>query len=124
MRHMRVVVAHYGGPEVIRVIGEDVPIPEAGDIRVEVMAGGVRLEDVLARWGVHPDTPRVGNQVLEILEGRDRRSRSVIEQGGVFTGNAQIDRMFGLFEGNPAAPPTERQSLVGRGEGAGDAAVD
>src|SRR5262245_4600767 len=58
------------------------------------------------------------NQVLEIREGRDRRSLSVIEQGGVFAGNAQIDRMFGLFEGNPAAPPAERQPLVGRGEGA------
>src|SRR5215471_10243651 len=58
------------------------------------------------------------NQVLEIREGRDRRSLSVIEQGGVFAGNAQIDRMFGLFEGNPAAPPAERQPLVGRGDAA------
>jgi len=59
MRHKRVIVTHYGGPEVIRVIEEDVPIPKAGEIRVKVLAAGVSLPDVLAREGVHPETPRV-----------------------------------------------------------------
>jgi NADPH2:quinone reductase len=59
MRHMRVVVAHYGGPEVITVIEEDVPTPKAGEVRVKVLAAGVALPDVLAREGVHPETPRV-----------------------------------------------------------------
>jgi NADPH2:quinone reductase len=59
MRHKRVVVARYGGPEVITVIEEDVPIPKAGEIRVKVRAAGVSLPDVLAREGVHPETPRV-----------------------------------------------------------------
>src|SRR5262249_2049413 len=59
MRHMRVVVAHYGGPEVITVIEEDIPNPKAGEARVKVLAAGVSLPDVLAREGVHPETPRV-----------------------------------------------------------------
>jgi NADPH2:quinone reductase len=59
MRHMRVVVTHYGGPEVITVIEEDVPTPKAGEVRVKVLAAGVSLPDVLAREGVHPETPRV-----------------------------------------------------------------
>jgi NADPH2:quinone reductase len=59
MRHKRVVVAHYGGPEVITVIEEDVPRPKAGEVRVKVLAAGVSLPDVLAREGVHPETPRV-----------------------------------------------------------------
>jgi NADPH:quinone reductase len=59
MRHKRVVVTHYGGPEVITVIEEDVPTPRAGEVRVKVLAAGVSLPDVLAREGVHPETPRV-----------------------------------------------------------------
>src|SRR5690349_5371883 len=63
------------------------------------------------------------NQVLEIREGHNRRSLSVIEQGGVFAGNAQVDGVFGVFEGHAAAPPAGRQPLVGGGEGTGDTAV-
>ena len=59
MRHNRVVVERYGGPEVITVVEEDVPAPKAGEIRVKVLAAGVSLPDVLAREGVHPETPRV-----------------------------------------------------------------
>src|SRR6516165_2367477 len=59
MRHKRVVVTHYGGPEVITTIEEDIPTPKAGDVRVKVLAAGVSLPDVLAREGVHPETPRV-----------------------------------------------------------------
>jgi NADPH:quinone reductase len=59
MRHMRVVVTHYGGPEVITTIEEDIPIPKAAEVRVKVLAAGVSLPDVLAREGVHPETPRV-----------------------------------------------------------------
>src|SRR4029450_5305820 len=59
MRHMRVVVTDYGGPEVITAIEEDVPTPKPGEVRVKVLAAGVSLPDVLAREGVHPETPRV-----------------------------------------------------------------
>jgi len=59
MRHKRVVITHYGGPEVITEIEEDIPTPKAGEVRVKVLAAGVSLPDVLAREGVHPETPRV-----------------------------------------------------------------
>jgi len=59
MHHKRVVVTRYGGPEVIAVIEEDIPAPKAGEVRVKVLAAGVGLPDVLAREGVHPETPRV-----------------------------------------------------------------
>ena len=59
MRQKRVVVNHYGGPEVINVIEEDMPAPKAGEVRVKVLAAGVSLPDLLAREGVHPETPRV-----------------------------------------------------------------
>jgi len=59
MRHKRVVITHYGGPEVITVVEDDIPTPKAGEVRVRVLAAGVSLPDVLAREGVHPETPRV-----------------------------------------------------------------
>ena len=59
MRHTRIVVAQYGGPDTLQVFEEDCPEPKRGEARVKVLAAGVSLPDVLAREGVHPETPRV-----------------------------------------------------------------
>jgi NADPH2:quinone reductase len=58
MRHTRVVVPHYGGPEVLTAIEEDIPTPNSDEVRVKVLAAGVSLPNILAREGVHPETPR------------------------------------------------------------------
>ncbi|MFN7941122.1 MAG: medium chain dehydrogenase/reductase family protein [Thermoanaerobaculia bacterium] len=58
MRHTRIVVARYGGPEVVEVLQEECPEPGAGEVRVRVEAAGVSLPDVLARQGIHPETPK------------------------------------------------------------------
>jgi NADPH2:quinone reductase len=59
MRHTRVIVTHYGGPDAIGVIEEECPEPKRGEVRVRVQAAGVALPDVMAREGVHPETPSV-----------------------------------------------------------------
>ena len=59
MRHTRVIVTHYGGPDAIQVIEEECPEPKDGEVRVRVLAAGVSLPDVMAREGVHPETPQV-----------------------------------------------------------------
>jgi NADPH2:quinone reductase len=59
MRNTRIVVAGYGGPEVLKVAEEECPEPRAGEVRVQVQAAGVALPDVMAREGVHPETPPV-----------------------------------------------------------------
>src|SRR5215831_18834687 len=59
MRHKQIVATRYGGPEVITLIEADTPAPKEGEVRVKVLAAGVSLPDVLAREGVHPETPRV-----------------------------------------------------------------
>lgn len=59
MRHTRIIVTHYGGPDTIEVVEEECPEPKGGEVRVKVLAAGVSLPDVLAREGVHPETPRV-----------------------------------------------------------------
>ncbi len=59
MKHTRIIVTHYGGPEELRVIEEECPEPKNGEVRVKVLAAGVSLPDVMAREGVHPETPPV-----------------------------------------------------------------
>jgi NADPH2:quinone reductase len=59
MKHQRIVVARYGGPEELQLIDEDVPEPGTGQVRVKVLAVGVAMPDVMAREGLHPETPRV-----------------------------------------------------------------
>jgi NADPH2:quinone reductase len=59
LRQTKIVVTRYGGPEVITVAERECPAPGPGEIQVKVLAAGVSLPDVLAREGVHPETPRV-----------------------------------------------------------------
>ena len=57
MKHTRIVVTHYGGPDALQVLEEERPEPKAGEARVRVLVAGVSLPDILAREGVHPETP-------------------------------------------------------------------
>src|SRR5499427_8714353 len=59
LKNIRVIVTHYGGPDALQVIEEECPEPKAGEVRVRVLAAGVALPDVMAREGVHPETPPV-----------------------------------------------------------------
>ena len=59
MRHIRIVVTHYGGPDALQVVEEAYPHPKAGEVRVRVLAAGVSLPDIMAREGIHPETPPV-----------------------------------------------------------------
>ncbi len=85
MRHTRIIVTHYGGPDELRVVEEECPEPKAGEVRVRVLAAGVALPDVMMREGIHPETPplpftpgwdlvgvvdRLGASVSEIQPGQ------------------------------------------------------
>jgi NADPH2:quinone reductase len=59
VRHTRVIVTRYGGPDALQVIEEECPEPKRGEVRVRVQAAGVSLPDIMAREGVHPETPPV-----------------------------------------------------------------
>jgi NADPH2:quinone reductase len=43
----------------MHVVEDECPEPKGGEVRVRVLAAGVALPDVLAREGVHPETPPV-----------------------------------------------------------------
>jgi NADPH2:quinone reductase len=57
VKHTRIIVTHYGGPDALQVIDEVCPEPKAGEVRVRVLAAGVSLPDIMAREGIHPETP-------------------------------------------------------------------
>src|SRR5512135_1173515 len=57
MKHTRSIVTHYGGPDALQVIEEECPEPRPGEVRVRVLAAGVAMPDIMAREGVHPETP-------------------------------------------------------------------
>ena len=57
IKHTRIVVTRYGGPEALQVLEEERPEPRAGEVRVRVLAAGVCLPDLMMREGIHPETP-------------------------------------------------------------------
>src|SRR4030095_5004840 len=57
VKHTRIIVTHYGGPEALQVLEEERPEPKDGEVRVRVLAAGVSLPDLMMREGVHPETP-------------------------------------------------------------------
>jgi NADPH2:quinone reductase len=59
MKHTRIIVTHYGGPDALQVVEEECPEPKPGEVRVRVLTAGVSLPDIMAREGVHPETPPV-----------------------------------------------------------------
>ena len=69
----RVVVDHYGGPEVLRIVEEDDPRPGPGEVRVRVLAAGVSFTDSQLRAGTYipggpkpPFTP--GYELVGVVE--------------------------------------------------------
>jgi NADPH:quinone reductase-like Zn-dependent oxidoreductase len=54
----RVVVNHYGGPEVVTVVDDDIPVPGPGEVRVKVLAAGVSFTDTQLRAGTYLGGPK------------------------------------------------------------------
>jgi NADPH:quinone reductase-like Zn-dependent oxidoreductase len=59
MKYRSVVATRRGGPEVLRVIENDLRPPAGGEARIKVLAAAVALPDVEARYGSSPFPPKV-----------------------------------------------------------------
>jgi NADPH2:quinone reductase len=59
VKHTRIIVTRYGGPDALQVLEEECPEPKRGEVRVRVLAAGVSLPDIMMREGIHPETPRL-----------------------------------------------------------------
>ena len=77
-RMRRVVIDRFGGPEVLKVVEDDIPQPGPGEVRVRVLAAGVSFSDALLRAGVYlggpkpPFTP--GYELVGVVEGSSARA--------------------------------------------------
>ena len=54
----RVVVDHYGGPEVLKLLEDEDPRPGQGEVRVRVLAAGVSFTDAQIRAGTYMGGPK------------------------------------------------------------------
>jgi len=85
MKYKRIIVDHYGGPDVLQVVEEECPELKENEVLVKVLAAGVGMPDVMAREGIHPETPlapytpgwdlvgvveQVGNRVTAVEPGQ------------------------------------------------------
>jgi NADPH:quinone reductase len=57
-RMKRVVVDHFGGPEVVRVIDDRIPHPGPSEVRVKVLTAGVSYTDAMLRAGSYLGVPK------------------------------------------------------------------
>ena len=89
-----VVVEQTGGPEVLHVVEQPSPTPQAGQVRVAVEASGVNFIDVYQRTGAYPKTLpfvvgsegagtvlEVGDSVAGVSVG-DRVAWAMVDGGG------------------------------------------
>ena len=76
----RVVVDHFGGPEVLKVVEEEDPRPGSGEVLVRVLAAGVSFTDSQLRAGTYlPGAPKPpftpGCELVASLKSSARAAR-------------------------------------------------
>jgi NADPH:quinone reductase-like Zn-dependent oxidoreductase len=59
MRNTRVVLSALGGPEVFKVIEDEICDPGPNEVRIRILASGVSYADVLMRHGMYPGVPPI-----------------------------------------------------------------
>ena len=119
----RVVVDHFGGPEVLRVVEDGVPRPGPGEVRVRVLAAGVSYTDAMLRAGTYLGVPKPpftpGYELVGVVEelGPDcSRLRAGDRIGALTVWGADAERVCVLEENAVEVPddldPAQVLSLV------------
>ena len=49
MKDNRVVITRHGGPEVLKVVEDELPEPKSGEVRVKILVAGVSFGDTILR---------------------------------------------------------------------------
>lgn len=58
-KYRRIVIRDHGGPDVMQVVEEDMPLPAVGEVRVQVLSAGVSAMDLMVRRSRFPGFPKV-----------------------------------------------------------------
>lgn len=73
MKYKSIVVTARGGPEVLKIVENDLRLPSAGEVRVKILATPVTQDDVAVRVGDRPwlaEVPFVpGYSILGVVDG-------------------------------------------------------
>lgn len=56
MKYNHIVVSQFGGSDSLSLVEDELPEPQANEVRVKVLAAGVSFADILMRQGVHPES--------------------------------------------------------------------
>lgn len=59
MKYRKILVTQRGGPEMMRVVEDDLQPPQESAVRIRVLAAAVSLPDVEARYGRSPFPPKL-----------------------------------------------------------------
>ncbi|HUK95717.1 MAG TPA: medium chain dehydrogenase/reductase family protein [Gaiellaceae bacterium] len=107
----RVVVDHFGGPEVLKVIDDADPRPRPGEVRVRVLAAGVSYTDAMLRAGTYLGVPKPpftpGYELVGVVEelGRGCSRLQVGDRIGTLTvWGADAERVCVLEENAVEVP--------------------
>ena len=72
MRNTRVILTALGGPEVFKVIEDNIRDPGANELRIRILASGVAFADVLMRRGLYSGVPSLpyspGYDIVGVVE--------------------------------------------------------
>jgi NADPH:quinone reductase len=122
-KNARMMITALGGPEVLKWVEEDLPSPQAGQVRVKILAAGVAFADVLMRRGRYPGAPKppfapgydIVGEVHALGEGVtqftiDQRVAALIMAGGY--SRYTLVRASGLVPVPATLDPAEAVSLV------------
>jgi NADPH:quinone reductase-like Zn-dependent oxidoreductase len=112
-RMKRVIVDHYGGPEVLRIVEDDIPRPGPGEVRVRVLAAGVSYTDAMLRVGSYLGVPKPpftpGYELVGVVEevGPDTTRLQVGDRIGSLTvWGADAERVC-VLEANAVKVPED-----------------
>ena len=72
MRNTRVILTALGGPDVLKVIDDEIRDPGANEVRIQILACGVAFADVLMRRGLYSGVPPLpyspGYDIVGVVE--------------------------------------------------------
>jgi hypothetical protein len=71
-----VVATKRGGPDVLKIVKNEIREPFAGDVRIKVIATGVGRTDINYRYGLSPFAPKVpfmsGYEVVGLVDAEEQ----------------------------------------------------
>jgi NADPH:quinone reductase-like Zn-dependent oxidoreductase len=111
VKNHRVVVTKHGEPDVLEMVEEDLLEPQAGEVRVKVLAAGISAYDLMfRRSGSLPGTPRVpftlGEDIVGVVDKLGEEV-STLEPGQMVAGATFSLGVGGGYAEFVCLPPSE-----------------